>query len=231
MRAQVKWLLTAVLAGLFVSPVLGQIASLARLQALFQKGVGKPILLANSGVKKEIKLTDEQDNQIRKIRRDVSDKYQPEFRKVQGDRAKRLKLLVESARETRNRLNKELPDILRPEQLKRLDQIHIQVNGIASFKRPDVQKKLNLTDEQKVEIRKIGEGLQQGLTEVFKDVASAPLRKMPGAIRKVKQLKDEATQKAVEKLTSAQKQTWQEMTGEKFDFKLQLPIGRGIRQP
>jgi flagellar motor switch protein FliG len=113
--------------------------------------------------------------------------------------------------------------------LKRLDQIQIQVNGIASFKRQDVQKKLNLTDEQKAEIRKIGEGLKEDAAEVLKDASSAPLRKIPGAIVKVKELKNTATQKAIDKLTSAQQQTWQEMIGEKFDFKLELLNRQGVR--
>ena len=36
-------------------------------------------------------------------------------------------------------------------------------------------------------------------------------------------MKNEATDKAVEQLTGEQKKTWQEMTGEKFDFQFQLP--------
>ena len=230
MRPQIHWLLTAVLAGLLVSPAVGQLPRLGGLESLLESGVDKPLLLANAGVKKEIKLTDKQDRQIRKIVKDVYDKYEPELRKSIGDQAKQRKLVIESTQETSERLNKTLPDILSPEQLKRLDQIQIQVNGIASFKRPDVQKKLDLTDEQKVEIRKIGDGLKHDIGEVFKDASTAPLLKMSGAIRKVKDLKNAATQKAVAKLTSAQKQTWQDMTGEKFEFKLELPIGRGVRR-
>jgi hypothetical protein len=65
----------------------------------------------------------------------------------------------------------------------------------------------------------------------MKDTSKTPLRKLPGAIRKIKDLKNEATDKAVEKLTSEQKKTWQEMTGEKFDFQFQLPIRpRGSRE-
>lgn len=226
MRPHVKWLLTAVLAALLVSPALGQLPLLARLKSMMENGVDKPLLLANDGVKKDIKLTDKQDNKVRKIVREVVDKYEPEFRKAEGDREK-LKLGLDSTQETRERLNKALPDILSPKQLKRLDQIQIQVNGIASFKRPDVQKKLKLTDEQKAEIRKIGDGLKQDVAEVLKDASTAPLRKGLGAIVKVKELKNTATQKAIGKLTSAQKQTWQEMTGEKFEFKLELPLRRG----
>lgn len=231
MRPHVKGFLTAILILLLALPTLAQFGPLAEIQTLIEEGVGKPILLTNDGVKKEIKLTNEQDNQIQRILKDVREKYQPEIRKAQGDRQQQLKVVADSTRETRERVNKALPDILKPDQLKRLDQIQIQVNGIASFKRRDVQEQLKLTDEQKAEIRKIGNGLKQDLAEVMKDTSTAPLRKLPGAIRKIKERKNEATDKAVEKLTSEQKKTWQEMTGEKFDFQFQLPgRPRGIRE-
>lgn len=225
MRPHLKGFLTVLLITLFASPVAAQLPRLGELQSLIEEGAGKPILLANDGVKKEIKLTDEQDKQIRQIVGEVKEKYQPEFRKAQGDRQKQLSLLADSTRETRERLNKALPDILKPDQMKRLNQIQVQVNGIASFKRPEVQQQLKLTDEQKAEIRRIGNGLKRDLAVVIKDTSSAPLRKLPGALRKIKELKNEATDKAVGKLTGEQKKTWHEMTGEKFDFQLQLPAG------
>ena len=227
MRPQVKWLLTAILAGLIVSPVLGQ-APREILRAILENGVDAPMLLANPGVQKEIKLSDKQHAQVKKVVQEVFDKYKPEFQKAGRDQEKRLKLMADSTQESRDRLRKELPDILKPEQLKRLQEIQIQVNGIVSFKRQDVQKELNLTDKQKEEIKGIGEGLKKEVAALFKDAASAPVRKMPEAMRKSKELKDEATRKAVESLTEEQQKTWQKMHGEKFDLKLNLlPRGGG----
>jgi Spy/CpxP family protein refolding chaperone len=228
MRPQVKWLLTATLAGLIVSPVVGQ-APREVLQAIFENGVDAPMLLANPGVQKEIKLSDKQHAQVKKVVQEVFDKYKPEFQKAGRDQAKRLKLMADSTQETRDRLRNELPDILKPEQLKRLKEIQIQVNGIVSFKREDVQKELNLTDEQKEKIKGIGEGLKKDVAALFKDAASAPLRKMPEAMRKSKELKDAATRKAVETLTEEQQKSWQKMHGEKFDLKLDLGLRGGGR--
>jgi hypothetical protein len=186
-------------------------------------------LLASPKVKQEIKLTEEQDNRIRKIIREAGNKYEPEFRKAGLDRERLLNVSLEAIQETRERLNRALPDILMPDQLQRLDQIQIQANGIICFKRPDVQKKLKLTLTQKLEILKIGVDLKQQIDEVIKDASSAPLRKAPAAIRKAKELKNAATEKAVEKLTSEQKKIWKEMNGEPFDLRLELPIRPGLR--
>jgi Spy/CpxP family protein refolding chaperone len=229
MRTQVQWALTAVLAGFLASPSQGQVPVQAALVSLLQDGAGKPLLLASPKVKEEIKLTEEQDNRIRKIVSEARDKYEPEFRKAGLDRERLLKVGLESIKETRERINKALPDILKPDQLQRLDQIQIQTNGIISFKRTDVQEKLKLTLTQKLEILKIGTDLKQQIDEVIKDASSAPLRRAPAALRKARELKNAATEKAVEKLTSEQKKTWKEMNGEPFDLKLELPTRLGRR--
>lgn len=230
MRPQVQVAFTLVLAGLLAGPIQAQVPPRAALVSLLQDGAGKPLLLANPRIKQEIKLTEEQDNRIRKIIGEARDKYQPEFRKAGLDRERLLKVGLEAIQQTRERLNKALPDILTPDQLQRLDQIQIQANGIISFKREDVQKKLKLTLTQKFEILKIGGDLKQKIDEVLKDASSAPLRKGPAAVQKAKQLKNAATEKAVQTLTSEQKKTWKEMTGEPFDFKLELPLRLGRRQ-
>jgi hypothetical protein len=229
MRLQVPWALAAVLAGLLASPIQGQVPPRAALVSLLQDGAGKPLLLANPKVKQEIKLTEEQDNRIREIIRQAGNKYEPEIRKAGLDRDRLLKVGLEAIQEMRQRINKALPDILKPDQLQRLDQIQIQANGILCFKRPDVQKKLKLTLAQKLAILKIGGDLKQQIDEVIKDASSAPLRKAPAALRKAKELKNAATEKAVEKLTSEQKQIWKEMNGEPFDLRLEFPLRPGLR--
>ncbi len=230
MSLQLRFGLTAVLAGLLVSPLYGQVPPRAALLSLLQDGAGKPLLLATPKVKEEIKLTPEQDNQVYKIVKEVYDKYEPRFRDAGPDRDSLIKVGLESIKETRQRLNKALPDILNREQLKRLDQIQIQANGIISFKRPEVQNQLKLTFTQKLEILKIGADLKRQIDELLKDASGAPLRKLPVAIQKARELKNAATEKAVATLTSEQKEIWKEMNGEKFDFKLELPLRPGRRR-
>ncbi len=229
MRSQIPWALMAVFAGFHASPIQAQIPPRAAFVALLQDGAGKPLLLASPKVQQEIKLTPEQDQRIRTIVREAANKYEPQFRRAGLDREQLLKVGLEAIQQTRERLNKSLPDILTSEQMQRLDQIQIQANGILSFKRPDVQKQLKLTLTQKLTILKIGADLKQQIDEVIKDTSIAPLRRAPAAIRKAQDLKNAATEKAVQTLTSEQKQIWKEMNGEPFDFKLELPVRLGRR--
>ena len=220
MRDLSRKLSAVVLAGLMVAPLLGQAPS-ATLQSAMEAGVDAPVLLANPGVKKEIHLTEKQFDAIRTIVKTVYDKYQPEFRKAGRDRDKLEKIGLDSMHETRDRLETALPDILKPEQLKRLRQIQTQVNGIASFKRPEVQKELKLSARQKDEIASLGDGLKRDLEELVKGVKPTDTQKLTSAMRKAKELKEAATRRAVEKLTDEQQKIWRDLNGPKFDFKPQ----------
>ncbi len=230
MRSQFRWALPAFLTCCLASPIQAQVPPRAALVSLLQDGAGKPLLLANPKVKEEIKLTEEQDNRIRQIIREAGNKFEAEFRKAGLDRDSLLKVGLDAIKETQQRIDKALPDILMPDQLQRLDQIQIQANGIISFKRPEVQKKLNLTLAQKLQILKIGSDLKQQIDEVLKDASIAPVRRAPAAIQKARELKNTATEKAVQTLTNEQKKIWKEMNGEPIDLRLELPIRLG-RQP
>jgi uncharacterized membrane protein len=222
MRPRLKWLLTAALAVLMAAPVFGQL--IPGMMPILENGLQAPILLMNRGVQREIKLAEEQRERIRKIVKEVHDKYQPELQKARAarDNKKLLQLTRESTQETTDRVNKAIPDVLKPEQARRLKQIEIQVNGLVSLNKPEIQKELKLTDKQKDDIARIGDGLKQDLAELAKDAANGPLLKLPEAVRKARTLNDEATKKALATLTREQKKTWDDMTGEKFELKLDI---------
>ncbi len=229
MRPHLKWPLTAALAATFAAPAFAQL--IPGMTPIFENGLQAPILLVNKGVQKEVKLTDEQRDKFRQIVKEVHDKYQPDLQKARAarDNKKLLQLTRDSTQETTDKVNKAIPVVLKPEQAKRLRQIEIQVNSLVSLNKPDIQKELKLTAKQKEEIARIGDGLKSDLAELFKDAANGPLLKLPEAARKARTLSDEATKKALDTLSSEQKKTWNEMTGEKFELKLDIlsrPGGR-----
>lgn len=209
MRPQVKWSLTPLLAGLFVAPVLGQ-PFRGNVVDLLLQGVDTPLLLRTPSVQKEIKLTDEQAEKFRKIAKDVQDKRRQDVKKT--------------IQELRDKINKAIPDILNPEQAKRLQQIKLQANGPLSFSQPEVQQKLKLTDKQKEEIQSINDGVKTDVRKIIED--SKNLRERVEAIRKVPSLMKEATEKAVAVLSDDQKKAWNKMIGEKFELNINL-MGRG----
>ncbi len=206
--------------------------------AVLEKGIGSPFLLTNPGVQREIRLTPEQRDKFRAIVKDVGDKYQPDFEKAQGDKKKMLLVGYRFAKETSDKVNKAIPDVLQAEQAKRLNQIEIQVNGIISLNQSDIQKRLSLTDKQHDEIKEIGDKFKREVVQIVNDTSDSlgqnrPLlaaRNILAAYQTVRGKSETATEKALARLTDEQRKTWKEMTGAKFVFKFELPIGSGRKR-
>jgi membrane-associated HD superfamily phosphohydrolase len=198
-----KWLLTVILAVLAVPPAFGQ-PYRVDIVAMLQKGVDTPALLAAPTVIKEIKLTDEQAETFRKIVKEVYSKPQADVQKTM--------------QQAQDEVNKAIPNVLRAEQAKRLKQIELQVNGILSFSKPEVQKKLKLSDKQKDEIKHLNDGLKKDIRKLIEGAAKTTVSKRVEALGKVPELKNDAARNAVKVLDDEQQKTWKEMTGEKFEL-------------
>src|SRR6516225_7223899 len=137
MRFPLRWMLVVTFLAAAPAPAFAQLPFF--LLAVLERGMGSPLLLTNPGVQREIRLTPEQRDKFREIVKDVSDKYQPDLEKTGGDKKKMLLVGYRFAREVSEKVNKAIPDVLQPEQAKRLRQIEVQVNGIISLNKPDVQ--------------------------------------------------------------------------------------------
>jgi hypothetical protein len=227
MPSRVKWFLTAVLAAVLIGPAFGQL--IPGMIPLLEEGLGAPALLLNKGVQKEIQMTDEQREKFRKIVHDVYEKYQPDLQKARTDPKKFAKVTLDSTMESRDKVNTAIPDVLSAKQIKRLRQIELQINVLPSLNKPEIQKELKFTDKQKTKIKDISDGLKQDIAEAAKAVLADTPQRLPGKVRKgletvqtIKKLTEAASDKALDTLTGEQKSTWREMTGKKFDFKLDL---------
>jgi Spy/CpxP family protein refolding chaperone len=239
MRSSAKWLLTAAFVAVAPAPAFGQYSLV--LLGMLQNGLGSPFLLTNPGVQREIQLTDEQRDKFRAIVKEMGGKYEPDMEQAatDGDKKKLLLVAYKFAKETSDKVNKAIPDVLRPEQIKRLKQIEIQVNGIISLNKSDIQKRLALTDEQKKEIKEIGDKFKGDVFKLVNDTSDSlpqgrPLlaaRSVLQAARTVRVKSEVATEKALDRLTDEQKKVWNEMTGAKFAFRIELPFGPGRRRP
>ncbi len=206
MRSQVRWSVAAVFAGLLAVPVLAQPPFRISITDIMQQGVDTPLLLASKRVREELKLTDAQESKIHRIVRDAYDKYPRQIGKAQ-----------KAAREN---IDKALPDLLSGDQTKRLQQIKLQVNGLVPFTQPEVQQKLKLTDKQKEEMQIIIDDLKKDIHKTIENAGN--LREKVQAVGKVPQLRKEAVQRAVAKLSDEQKKTWNEMIGDTFEFPIDM---------
>jgi hypothetical protein len=184
-------------------------------------------LIANEGVQKELKLTDEQTSKAEAVARDVRAKHHGEFAKVEDlDAQERSEKTAEIVRTMTSETNKGLADVLTPEQMKRYRQIQLQQLGLRAFTEPEVQSKLKLTDDQVGQIRRINADSQSQRRELIQGGGGGggnreEMRKKEATLGK------ESTDKALAVLSADQKQAWKDMTGAPIEVQFQgFPVFR-----
>jgi Spy/CpxP family protein refolding chaperone len=174
---------------------------------------GVAMLIDNESVQKELNLDKDQVDKAKEAVQKVRDNHKDEFAKLQdlGQDERRQKG-QELSRTVSEESLKALADVLKPEQLKRLKQIELQQAGDRAFTRPDVQKALSLTDDQKEQIKTITDDAAKQRREIFQ------AGNAPGSRDQLTSLRKETSDKIQAVLTDDQKKTWKDLTGEPFQL-------------
>jgi Spy/CpxP family protein refolding chaperone len=172
---------------------------------------GAAQLLSMEKVQEELKITDDQKAQFTKI----TDKYKDDIAKARADmnREKGAELRKAQSEE----MDKAIPTVLKPDQVKRLKQLEVQIGGLRALGKEDVQTALKLTDEQKKSIKDTTEELTKDAQEMFQG-AGGDRTKMAELFTKMQGMQKEALEKTVNGFNDDQKKEWKELNGEKFEF-------------
>jgi hypothetical protein len=150
----------------------------------------------------------QQDNEGRRGRPMFTEEQLEEFRKQAEERAKQER--------------EKLAAILLPNQVKRLNEIYIQVAGVNALNDAEVAKELEITDEQKEKFAKVREENGAAMRELFQ-----PGGDREQAFAKMQELRKTGDEKLLAVLTDAQKAEFEEMKGEKFEMP-EGAFGRGF---
>jgi Spy/CpxP family protein refolding chaperone len=188
----------------------------------FGPGMGGPgFLLRNKSVQEELKLSEDQVKKITTTMEEINKKHQEERDELQNlegeERAEKGRALFQKINDE---TTKGLAGILTPDQEKRLKQIQLQVRGAQAFTEAEVQKTLNLTDEQKDKIKTIGEDARKQMGEIFQ-----PGGDPQEGRKKMTALRKETMDNIMATLNDQQKASWKEMTGAPFEMKMEGPPG------
>lgn len=167
-------------------------------------------LLRVEKVQKELELTDDQKAELEKVAEQARERMRSAFQGGgQGGGPERFRQLQEET-------NKAVQNVLLPHQWKRLNQIQLQVTGLAgSLMREDVRKELGVTEEQAEKIR---EATRQ-VFEQMRGERPQGERPDPAQMReRFQQMRQKAEEAVMSQLTEEQKKKWNEMIGEKFEI-------------
>ncbi|WP_202947401.1 hypothetical protein [Zavarzinella formosa] len=177
-----------------------------------QEAFGKQFVVFRGKVQEELVLSDEQKKKVEDELEERLRDGMKLFQKLEGlGQEEREKELAEYRPKVREKLAAFLKATLKEDQLKRLRQIELQLEGAFALGQPEIRKELQITDEQVMKFMAVVKELQKTVEPLMKEARSGG---NPEEIRpKVMKIRKEHEGKIEALLTDAQKKQWQEMLG------------------
>jgi len=118
-------------------------------------------LLSADAVTKELKLTDQQKSRIKAINEKAQTALRDAMESMQdlepAERQQKMPEIQKTMQTAREEQNKALQGALQENQVKRLQEIFLQLRGEQALRDPEVQNALGLSEDQKAKIRSIVE--------------------------------------------------------------------------
>jgi len=177
--------------------------------------LGPRFIVFRDKVQDELKLTGDQRGKLNSRVDTILQEAQEFFQTLQNAKPdERQKRHAEYAQKATEKLDNVLKDTLTPDQLKRVKQIGLQMEGLFAIGHPDVSKELNITDDQRKQFMTIVRELQSKMEPVFKQAQEGG---DPQEIRpKIMKIRKDHEAKLEAMLSDAQKKQWKEMVGKPF---------------
>ncbi len=180
------------------------------------EALGPPFIVFREKVLDELKVSEEQKEKLMQHLMERIMETGPFLDSLKDAGPEREKMLNEHRMNAREKLAKQLKELLQPEQLKRLRQVTLQQEGAFALGRDDVRKELKVTQEQLKQFMTITQELHRQVEPLVKQAQSGG---NPDEIRpKIEQLRQDQAKKLEAVLTDAQKKQWKELLGPPFEL-------------
>ncbi len=185
-------------------------------------GIDFAALLSMEPVRKEIGLTEAQQEKMEEVTRSQWDAARDQFARMRDMSADERREALEGMRDLiadrTTAMREEIEKILKPEQLERLGQIRAQQEGVGILRRPEVQEQLKMTEAQKGQLRAIAEEIQEQTQQLFQELRT-PGADRTGMREKMEALRTDAQKKSMAVLNAEQRKTLAEkIMGKPFEL-------------
>jgi len=180
------------------------------------EALGTQFIVFREKVLDELKVSDEQREKLMQHLMERIMETGPFLDSLKDAGPEREKKLNEHRTNAREKLAKQLKEVLQPEQLNRLRQMTLQQEGAFALGQDDVRKDLKISQEQVQKFMAIVQELQKKVEPLMKEARSGG---NPEEIRpKIEQLRKDHAKKLEAVLTDAQKKQWKELLGPPFEL-------------
>jgi Spy/CpxP family protein refolding chaperone len=176
-------------------------------------------ILHGEKFQKEFNLTEEQKSKLAAIEKDVQATIKKHLADAKpASREEVQRAIGEINGKVQEKLSAGIKQILQPPQMERLKEIRLQVMGARALLTPDIAKALNLTDQQKKQIRTLAEEGQKAVRELTGGQDLSPEERRAKAAEnqeKIKKAIANFQEKALLVLTPQQREQFKKMSGKK----------------
>jgi Spy/CpxP family protein refolding chaperone len=181
---------------------------------------------------KDLKLTAEQKDKLKAINEEFRANRRKLMEGLAGatpeQRRAKIAEIRAKARQNREDYRKKIDAVLLPEQRSRLGQLTLSLGGpLSALVDEQVAKALNLTEEQKKQIRAIEEAAGEKVRSVLQEHREQRSAAQGDLEAKASELRDQAVQQALGVLTPEQKESFEKMKGK--DVPVERPRLRPFR--
>jgi hypothetical protein len=184
---------------------------------MLQALLGPRFSVFRGKVQEELQLTGEQrfklNGRIDETIREANEFFQGLQDAKPEDRQKKH---ADYAQKAEQKLETLLKESLNEDQLKRMRQIVLQMEGLFAIGHPEVFKELNITDEQRKKFMEVVQNLQKTVEPLMKEMQQGGDPQVFRSKMLTARLDHQDQIRAF--LTDAQKQKWKDMTGKTFEL-------------
>ena len=197
-------------------------------------GMGPAGLLMMEEVREELKLSEEQVEELNTLREQaMGDTPRPQDWRGLSDEERREAFgkLQEQMQKAGETMNSKLEEVLDPDQYDRLLGLYAQRSPAEALTNKTIAEKLGLNDEKVNKLKEVQEELQASMRERFRDGGrgeGGERGEGGGDFReRMAQMQKENEEKLLAVLSEEEKKKFEELKGEKFEFPERRGFGFG----
>lgn len=202
MRSAVTLALSLVIASVVVSPAAAQ-------RGGFGRGAGALMMLRSQEVQDELDLSEGQVSELTQFMLDVMTEFQNLGGFTEEEREEIVQEIMADAQTM-------VDETLDEKQKTRFNQLSLQREGIAAVVKDEVAEKLELNEDQVAKIHKQMEVLEKKQQELREEAQEGGDRQTVFA--EFRSLREQTESDILAVLSDQQKESWQAMLGEPFEF-------------
>jgi len=185
-------------------------------------------LLSNEKVQKELDLTADQKDSLKKLG-DEARAQRPDFASFrdlsEDDRRAKMEEMRTKMEEQGKAMKAKVDAVLLPNQLERLKQLTLQLRGANALPDPEVAKALSLSEDQQKQLTELRAAGDAQRRELFQGAGAGGGGDREALREKMTAIQKEQTDKTLAVLNADQKAQFEKMQGEKFEFPANLRRG------